>query len=61
MPIMTGKLLLIALLAVAVAAGYSSPVWAGPLVDGISAVATYVIDTHLLMLMDADSIRVGCF
>jgi len=61
MSIMTRKLFLIALLVGAVAAGYSSPVWAGPLIDGISAVATYVIDTHVLMLMDADSVRFGCF
>jgi len=58
---MFSKLLLTLSLCAAVVVGFTAPTWAGPLIDGVGAVATYVYETQLLMLIDSEGMRTGCF
>ncbi len=55
------KIWIIALVVLAAGIGFSAPSWAGVVIDGIGTAARYVYETHLIMMMDAESIRIGCF
>ena len=54
------KAAVIAAVCLAIALGFTAPAWSGPVVAGISDVARFVLDTHFLMMMDAEGFRVGC-
>jgi hypothetical protein len=54
------KAAVIASICLAAALGFTAPAWAGPVIAGLNDVARFVLDTHLLMMMDAEGFRVGC-
>jgi len=51
---------LVAAVVAALAIGFVGPTWAVPVVDGLADVARYMLETHMVMLLDGQSMRFGC-
>jgi len=51
---------LVAAIVAAVAIGFVGPTWAVPVVEGITEVARYMLETNMVMILDGQSMRFGC-
>jgi hypothetical protein len=58
---MNRHVILTAAVIVALAIGFTGPSWAIPVAHGIADVARYVFETQMVMILDGQSMRFGCF
>ena len=58
---MKNNLALAMAFAVALILGFTGSSWALPVAHGLADAARYVLETHLVMILDGQSMRFGCF
>ncbi|MBT4964740.1 MAG: hypothetical protein HOM79_00890 [Alphaproteobacteria bacterium] len=58
---MNKKLILTAAVVSALAIGFTGPSWAIPVAHGLADIARYVFETQMVMILDGQSMRFGCF
>ncbi|MBT3790303.1 MAG: hypothetical protein HN725_18260 [Alphaproteobacteria bacterium] len=58
---MNRRIILTAAVISAVAIGFTGPSWAIPLAHGLVDAARYVFETHMVMILDGQSMQFGCF
>jgi hypothetical protein len=58
---MKTKIMYAAGIVVALALGFTGPTWATPVVQSLSDAARYFLETQMVMILDGQSMRFGCF